>query len=137
MNQIVTEYYDTLNKHEDFESFLSFYDEQIVLEDIINGDRIVGKEALRKFFDWDNPDLKILDTNNLIVDQKIIEDRTSVVTGHFNKFQWGQTIYGPMHFTTILTFNTSGKIIKQVDWINYPSNLVNYNERKNSNEWID
>ncbi len=41
-----------------------------------------------------------------------------------------------MHFTTLLTVNEAGQIIRQVDWINYPASLVNYNERNNSNEWI-
>jgi len=30
----------------------------------------------------------------------------------------------------------SNYTIKQVDWINYSTDLVNYDERKNSNKWI-
>jgi hypothetical protein len=59
-----------------------------------------------------------------------------VTTGHFTAFKWGELEIEAMQFTSILTFNSSGKIIKQVDWINYPSYLVDYNNRKNSNKWI-
>ena len=41
-----------------------------------------------------------------------------------------------MHFMSMLEFNKAGKIIKQKDWINYPQNLIDYNNRKNSNKWI-
>ena len=29
-----------------------------------------------------------------------------------------------------------GKIVRQVDWINYPSSLFDYSNRQNSNLWI-
>ena len=41
-----------------------------------------------------------------------------------------------MHFTSILYFNESGKITKQIDWINYPNNLLDNNSRANSNRWL-
>lgn len=136
IDKIVEDYYQTYNTRQEIEEFILFYDESIVLEDIINGDRIAGKEALRNFFDWGNPNFKSLDTINLMVNEKIIKDNKAVIKGYSARFQWGGTEFGFMHFTTILTFNESGKIIKQVDWINYPSNLVDYDTRKNSNRWI-
>lgn len=137
IDKIVENYYETFNKRQDFEQFLSFYDEKIILEDIINGDRIIGKKELSDFFDWNNPNFKSIDSNTLIIEEIIIHNNTSVVKGYFSKFQWGASEFEAMHFTSILTFNTSKKIIKQVDWINYPSTLVNYDERKNSNKWIE
>ena len=88
------------------------------------------------FLDWENTKFKILDGNSLIIIEKIIKENKAIVSGYFTKFQWGEHEFESMHFTTILTFNDSDKIIKQVDWINYPTDLVNYNERKNSNDWI-
>ena len=137
IDKIVEDYYKTFNKRQDFNKFLSFYDEKIILEDIINGDRVIGKKELRDFFDWNNPNFKSLDSNSLIIENIIIDKNTSVVKGYFSRFQWGHSEFESMHFTTILTFNESKKIVKQVDWINYPTTLVNYNERKNSNEWIE
>jgi hypothetical protein len=133
---IVEEYYETFNKRQDFNKFLSFYDEKVILEDIVNGDRVIGRKELTNFFDWNNPNFKSLDSNSLIIESIIIDNKTSVIKGYFSRFQWGNSEFESMHFTTILTFNESKKIVKQVDWINYPPTLVNYNERKNSNEWI-
>lgn len=136
IDKTVENYYQTFNKRQDFEKFLSFYDDKIILEDIINGDRIIGKQALSDFFDWGNPNFKSMNPNYLIIEEKMIHNNISVVKGYFSRFQWGESEFEAMHFTSILTFNKSKKIIKQVDWINYPSTLVNYEERKNSNEWI-
>lgn len=132
----VDAYYQIYNQHENWNDFIAFYGEEIVLEDMINGDRIVGKEALKNFFDWGNPDFKSLDANYLVVSEKIIQKNKAVIKGYYTSFQWKETKFEAMHFTTILTFDASGKIIKQVDWINYPKTLINYNNRKNSNEWI-
>ena len=133
----VDDYYHTMNERNDFEKFLSFYDEEVVLEDIINGDQIEGKTKLKDFFDWENPGFTKLDSNSLVIEQKIMNGNHAVVKGYFTAFKWGENVYESMHFTTLLTFNKEHKIIKHVDWINYPSSLVNYNQRKNSNEWIE
>ena len=134
--RIVTEYYEVYNKRRDINRFIDFYADDILFEDIINGDRIEGKNNLKLFFDWNDSDFKKLDSNNLIIIETIINGDKAVIKGYFTKFRWGEMEFGPMHFTTILTLNDSRKIIKQVDWINYPSNLVDYNTRKDSNKWI-
>ncbi len=43
ISSITAEYYKTYQQRSDFDSFLSFYDENMVLEDIIFGERIEGK----------------------------------------------------------------------------------------------
>lgn len=137
IDKIVDDYHRTYVERVDFENFMSFYSDDIVFEDMINGDKIVGKLALKNFFDWHNPAYKKLQTETLIIEEKLIDESKVVFNGYFTPFQWGETKYEAMHFTTILTFNSSGKIVKQVDWINYPNNLVDYQNRKNSNNWIE
>lgn len=129
-------YYKVYADRTDFDKFLSFYDNSIVLEDMINGDRIVGKVAFSEFFDWENPDYIKLDSSALYIREQIIDENKVVTTGHFTAIKWGELEIEAMQFTSILTFNSSGKIIKQVDWINYPAYLVDYNNRKNSNKWM-
>jgi len=136
IERIVDDYYKTYNKRQDIDKFIGFYDNGILLEDIINGDRIEGKSDLRNFLNWENPNFKILESNSLRITEKIIKKNKAVVKGYFTKFQWGDNEFESMHFTTVLTFNDSDKIIKQVDWINYPTELINYDKKKNSNEWI-
>ena len=134
--KIVEDYYNVYNERQDIDQFMQFYAKEVVLEDIINGDRIEGKQALKSFFNWDDPNFKKLSPNNLIITDKLIDENKVVLKGYFMPFKWGEAEFNAMHFTSILSFNSSGKIIHQTDWINYPSSLVNYNERKNANEWI-
>ncbi len=132
----VEEYYDTFRERKDFDKFMSFYADEVILEDVVNADRIEGKRALTAFFDWNNPDFEKGSTDALVIYEQIIDGNKAVTRGYFTEFFWGGTEFEAMHFVTILTFNESGKIIKHIDWINYPSNLVDYNNRRNSNHWI-
>ena len=134
--KIIQSYYKTYQKRDDFKKFLDFYAEDMVLEDMITGDKIKGKKALEKFFDWENPDFVKLDSNTLIITEQIIDQNKVVTKGYFTPFGWGNLEFEAMYFTTILTLNSKGKIVKQVDWINYPNNLLDYSKRKNSNQWI-
>lgn len=136
LKPIVEAYYESYKTRKDFDQFLSFYDEEIILEDIINGDRIIGKKAFADFFDWNNPSIKLLEPLSLVIENQLIEGNHVITKGHFTPFRWCEQTFGPMHFTTLLTFNSEGKITKQVDWINYPSNLIDYSKRKDSNNWI-
>lgn len=133
----IDEYYQTYAERQDFEKFLAFYDSSMVLEDIVFGERIEGLANFRAFFDWSNPIFELQDSVALIVTDQIIEKNDVVTSGYFTPFTWGGIDVEAMHFTTILRFNTEGKIIQHVDWINYPSYLINYESRKNSNEWIN
>ena len=109
----------------------------MVLEDVIYGERIIGKKQFAEFFDWNHPNFKLLDTVAMVIQNQVIDDNQAVTQGYFTPFQWDTIKVAPMKFTTILTFNTEGKIIKHVDWINYPSNLIDYQNRKDSNSWIN
>lgn len=136
IKQTVKDYYQTYQERNDFQKFLSFYDEEMILEDIIFGEKINGLEKFEEFFDWENPKFKKLSEKTLIVQEQIFDKNKVVTKGYFTPFKWGDYECESMNFTTILTFNENGKIIKHVDWINYPSTLIDYEKRKNSNEWI-
>ena len=136
LRPIAEEFFETYKARKDFNKFLSFYDEQIVLEDIINGDRIKGKKNVKAFLDWDNNKFQLIDSVVLELEYLIVEERKVVAKGHFTPFQWGDSKFGPMHFTTILNFNVNKKIVKQVDWINYPYKLIDPENRKSANDWI-
>ena len=136
LTQVISEYYKTYQTNTDFEKFMEFYSDEIELEDIINGDKVIGKDNLRKFFNWNNPDLVRMDSLALKIEHQVINKNVVVTKGHFSPFKWKDLKVEAMHFTSILYFNESNKIIKQVDWINYPSSLVDYKNRNNSNKWI-
>ncbi len=134
--EMTRDYYRVYNDRQDFEKFLSFYADDIVLEDMVNGDRIEGIKNLRAFFDWPNPNYENSEENVVVIIDQIIEGNKSVVRGYFTPFKWGTTTVEAMHFTTILIWNDAGKIVKHIDWINYPAYVVDYDTRKNSNDWI-
>lgn len=136
ISAVVTDFYETYKERKDFERFVAFYDEDIILEDVVNGDRITGKPALIDFLDWNNPNFQKLDSETLVIYEQVVEANIVVTRGYFTEFQWGGTKFEAMHFVTILTFDSSGKILRQEDWINYPSSLIDYGNRKNSNDWI-
>ncbi len=136
IQNIVSEYYQVYQERNDFQKFLDYYDEAVVLEDIILGERVFTKVELEKFFDWENASFAKRDSVALVITEQIVEEKQVVSKGYFTPFTWNDSTFEAMHFTTLLTFNEKGKIQKQVDWINYPSSLLNYSSRKKSNEWI-
>ncbi|MEZ4918551.1 MAG: nuclear transport factor 2 family protein [Saprospiraceae bacterium] len=129
-------YYAVYAVQKDFDAFMNFYDEHVVLEDIVNGDRIEGKAALQTFFNWDVPGFERMDSVALVIEDQLVDQNKVVTTGYFTPFKWEESLVEAMHFTSILHFNPEGKIIRQTDWINYPAWLVDYENRKNSNAWI-
>lgn len=136
VKSIAEQYYKVYQKKTDFERFMHFYADQVVLEDVVNGDKIFGKKALSNFFNWNHPALSQNDSAALIVESQVVEGNRVATKGYFTSFQWQKDTIEAMYFMTLLEFNDTGKITKQIDWINYPSNLVDYNNRKNANEWI-
>ncbi|MDC8004006.1 lipocalin-like domain-containing protein [Aureisphaera galaxeae] len=120
----VSGYFETYQERKDFSSFMEYYDDSIVLIDIINGDSIAGKEALSNFFNWHNPSLKGLSDDALIVETQTIEGNRVVTSGYFTEFEWNDTKFEAMDFIIVHVFNDDFKIIEQIDWINYPQNLL-------------
>ncbi len=136
ISEIVADYYQVYEKRLNFDQFLNFYSDQFVLEDIIAGSSVSDKLELELFFDWQNPDFRKSNERLFVITNQIIDKQNVVTEGYFMPFYWGDNYYEAMHFTTVLTFNTQGKIVKHRDWINYPANLLDYNSRNDSNEWI-
>ena len=117
---IATQYFADYAKRDNFEEFLNYYDDNVVLEDIVYGNHIIGKPALKQFFNWQDPKFSSLpSTENLVLSKLVVEGKEVSAQGHFNRFTYDGSTLGPWRFTIHLTFNEQGKIIHQVDWINY------------------
>lgn len=132
----VEEYIAIYQQRDDFESFLKLYDDHIILEDMISGNHLEGKLALKEFFNWSNQKFKKLNDKTFIVNDLIINNNTAVINGYFTPFAWDSIRVEAMQFTTILRFNDEWKIINHTDWINYPNYIIDYAERSNSNDWL-
>lgn len=134
--KITSQYYQTYSERTDFDKFLHFYADTMILEDMIMGERIEGKQSFARFLDWENQLFSLKDSAALVVTDQVFKENKAVTRGYFTPFSWAGTDVEAMHFTTILEFNEAGKIIKHTDWINYPAYLIDYDKRKNSNAWI-
>ena len=118
----------------DIEELLTLYSHEVILEDIRTATRVVGLEELETFFDWQNPDYIGAGEHTMKVDSMVVEASSAVVTGHFLPFSWKGISIEAMHFVILLTFDADWKILKEVDWINYPTSLVGASSPGNSNE---
>ncbi len=120
----------------DFQGFLDLYSVNMVLEDMVTGYRLEGRDAFAEFFNWPDKRFEKLSEKTFIIQNKVVEDNKAVISGYFTPFKWKGETVEPMQFTTWLHYNEEGKIIKHVDWINYPNSLIDYTGRGNSNLWI-
>ena len=98
--------------------------------------KIVGKDQIRTFFDWPHPYFTKLSDENFVITDQYFTGNTVITNGYFNPFKWQDIEVEAMQFSSQLVFNKDGKIIKHIDWINYPAYLIDYQTRLNSNDWI-
>lgn len=136
VEKVVADFYDVYQNRIHIDSLLSFYADSATVEDVISGFRCRGKDEIKAFFDWSNPDFRLLQEKALIVNDYIFNENTATITGHFEPFQWGEERYEEMLFTTLLHLNSDGLIVRQTDWINYPNELLDYEKRGDANQWI-
>ncbi len=61
----------------------------------------------------------------MVIKTQTIDGNQAITSGYFTEFEWKGTKFEAMDFITIHTFNNDLKIIKQIDWIKYPPNLLN------------
>ncbi|OCQ18171.1 hypothetical protein A7985_24835 [Pseudoalteromonas luteoviolacea] len=135
LSTVVNKYIKTYQARNNFTEFLSYYDENVVMEDMLYGVKVDDKLAFSEFFNWEAGKFQVLDgkstfeVTQLVIDQ---DARTAVLSGVFNPFSYNEQQLGPWRFTTILKFNQAGLISYQQDWINYfPRSFVS--EAKNLN----
>ncbi|MBQ4837383.1 nuclear transport factor 2 family protein [Pseudoalteromonas luteoviolacea] len=122
LNEVVENYIKVYQARSDFERFLAFYSDDVVLEDMLYGYKTTTKQQLGDFFNWNAEQVHVLDSNKTFsVEQTIIsqEQGTAVLRGTFNLFSYNGQQLGPWRFTTVLKFNDAGLIYYQQDWINY------------------
>ncbi len=135
LEQTVNRYIEVFKQRTDFDKFLSFYDEQAQLEDMVYGHYAANRAGIEKFYAWPQSRVTVLDNKPLFtVEQKIIDQqqRVAIVSGQFHRFDFGGKTLGPWRFLIKLQFNERGLITYQQDWINYtPKTMVSNGENLN------
>ena len=119
-NIAVQNYFRTYNERQDFDSFMTFYSDSAVLEDVLLGFRANNKQEISEFYDWTKGSFYLLESDKtLIIESQTVKGNTAITTGYFSKFIFNQDTLGPWKFTIFQKFNNNHKIQYQADWINY------------------
>jgi hypothetical protein len=115
---------------------MSFYATGAQLDDIIYGNEIKGRVEIQKFLAWNNDDFKVLSGSNILtITKQTVGKNNAITEGVFHKFSYGGKKLGPWLFVIIQEFDSSNKIIKQTDWINYTPR-ENFMGGKNMNKQL-
>ena len=112
-------FFDVYAKREDIDTLLAFYADEIVLHDMVYGDEIIGKAAVKGFLRWQDPAVELNYEKSLVVTAQVIDGNHVITRGYFLPFKYHGQSLGPWHFVIWHTFDQHGKIIEQTDWINY------------------
>ncbi len=135
--QVVKEYFDTYSQRDDFKKFMTYYAENAQFKDIIYGNSLQGKDAIREFLNWDKGEFKTLKgTKVLTVTKHTYGKNTAITEGVFHTFSYYGQKLGPWLFVITLEFDSENKIIQQTDWINYTPR-ANFLGGKNMNEELE
>ena len=114
---------------DDWEGFISLYSDDMAFQDIILRNSLRGKNAFKAFYNWPDtlfskhPDYP----ETLVLQELVSNDSVAVGKGYFTPFYYAGALYEDwehMRFTMILHFDHQGKIVKHVDWIEYPPSFL-------------
>ncbi len=99
---------------------MELYAEDAEVVDMIYGNELVGKDAIAGFLAWDDAPVEVVGGGPALVVERQVSDGSSVAAeGYFRRFEFNGEELGPWRFTIWLTFNAEGRIVREVDWINY------------------
>ncbi|MEM1207428.1 MAG: nuclear transport factor 2 family protein [Acidobacteriota bacterium] len=117
---VVRSYFEIYKERSDFDRFMDFYADGASLTDVVYGNELQGKDAIRSFFDWNRGDFKVATPGPILtVEQHIASGDVVITRGVFEPFEFGGQALGPWRFIIVQELNAEGKIIRQEDWINY------------------
>ncbi|MBS7333952.1 MAG: hypothetical protein KIG88_10195 [Weeksellaceae bacterium] len=121
--EVARKYFETYSAKTDYNQMKSFYNDSVDYENVIQNTSVIKFETgylLNELFAWNDKSLAYENNKVLKVDGVIANDSMAVVNGQFNSYTYNGFTFAPMKFTTYLYFDKNHKIIKQVDWMNYP-----------------
>lgn len=122
-------YFQRYAARDDWPGFLAQFDAALAFDDPIAGIRLDSRKAFEQFYFWPDPAFsKHPDyPDTLVLEELIIEGDLAIGRGYFTPFRYYGSTFGdlePMRFVIWLTWNKEGKIVRQVDWIDYPAALI-------------
>lgn len=129
VEQVAREFFTTFAERKDWGKMLSFYRYDMHFEDVMLQIKIFNKEDFKNFYNWEEGEFQKLaaDQPHLVLKSLVVNDSIAVGTGYFNPFyyngelqdwKWGS------EFTIWLQFDEQLKIKRQVDFIEYPDDIL-------------
>ena len=112
----------------DWKGFQALYADDMVFEDVIYRLKFDKTEFLQ-FYNWPDtafskhPDFPA----TLVLEELALTDSSAIGRGVFNPFYYGGKLFSLDHkwrFNMSLQFNDEGKIIKHIDFIEYPPEFL-------------
>ncbi len=120
LSKVAEDYFDTYSKRIDFKKFMAFYADNAHLKDIVYGNSFQNKVEIRNFLDWNKGQFNIINgTRALTVTRHTYGENFVITEGFFHQFNYDGELLGPWLFVITQELDSSNKIIRQTDWINY------------------
>ena len=116
---IAESFFDVYAKRQDIDTLMTFYADNIVLRDMVYGDEVKGKDAVKGFLRWGDTSVELMQSQSLVVTEQVANGAHVITRGYFLPFKYHGQDLGPWHFVIWQTFNAQGLITHQTDWINY------------------
>lgn len=117
---LTEQYFAIYTQRQDFEALMAMFAEDARLEDMIYGFHAKDKSAIRAFLNWHDQQFKLPEGRpSMVVQKQMVDGNKAAVEGYFTPFEYQGKAMGPWRFLIWLEFNDEGKIIREVDWINY------------------
>lgn len=120
------EFYQTYAERKDVKKLMSFYSELPVYIDAVPQITVKGKENIQNQYNWSDPSYKIHPQypQTVKIDQIISNDSIVIVSGQYNPYYYNDKLINKMQFNSWLYFNKEGKIVKQIEWVQYPMDIL-------------
>ncbi len=81
LEERVKVYFSVFAQRQDFSALMSFYHPDAQLQDLIYGNHIVGKDAIRGFYRWDDTAVKLQQKYALVVQEQVLQGNRAVTSG--------------------------------------------------------
>ena len=129
IKDLATTFFEHYAERSDWQGFLDLYSDSVYFQDVIFRMELNGKTAFKTFYNW--PDSNFMKhpeyPETLVLEDLAVNDSSAVGRGYFTPFYYGGMLYDDaknMRFTMWLYFDQQGKIIRHIDFIEYPPSFL-------------
>lgn len=137
LQSIGERYFSIYSKRDNVDELMVLYAENAELKDLVYGNHVVGKDNIKKFFNWGGKNFKLVNKSEFIkIDNQYYDNNTIITEGYFYPFHYYGESLGPWYFLTVLKLDANQKIVEHIDWINYTPK-EKFTDGKNLNQLIN